>query len=146
MNCQSLKRSKKTGTKKHRHKNGAVQKPSFVFPPFQPREAQTFLSVPSRLFSLPTACPGFSLGKTARRELVFNCGYYIRDLIARQIPCNRHRHRSNRQVSQTIMFLLISFRLGEPLWELQPLPPPPLPPSLLLSPLSSPLPFPQVAD
>jgi hypothetical protein len=73
------------GTKKHRYKNGAVQKPSSIFPPFQAREAQAFLSVPSRLFSLPSACHGFSLGKTARRELSFNVGYYINGLPACQI-------------------------------------------------------------
>jgi len=77
------------GIKKHRHKNGAVQKPSFIFPPFLAREAQTFLSVPSRLFSLPAACHGFSLGKTARRELAFNFGYYIRGLPACQTQCIR---------------------------------------------------------
>ncbi len=71
--------------KKHRHKNGAVQKPSFTFPPFQAWEAQTFLSVPSRLFSPPSACHGFSLGKTARRELAVDLGYYIRDSLSKQV-------------------------------------------------------------
>jgi hypothetical protein len=57
--------------------NDAVQKPIFIFPPFQAREAQAFLSVPSGLFSPPTACHGFTLGKAVQRELTFNAGYYI---------------------------------------------------------------------
>ena len=53
--------------------------------PFQAWEAQIFLSIPSRLFSLPAARHGYSLGKAARRELIFNFEHYISDLLARQI-------------------------------------------------------------
>jgi hypothetical protein len=38
-NARRVIRKKQAGIKKHRHKNGAVQKPSFIFPPFQAREA-----------------------------------------------------------------------------------------------------------
>ena len=77
-------------TKKHRHGNGATDKATFVFPPFQPWEAQAFLPVPSRPFSLPAACRGCSLGKTARREPLFGSGYYINDSLARQDPYTLH--------------------------------------------------------
>ena len=75
------------GIKKHRYQNGAVQRPSFIFPPFQAWEAPTFLSVPSRLFSPPSACHGFSLGKTARRELINNLSCVFYQEIAKQVQC-----------------------------------------------------------
>lgn len=78
------------GQKKHRHSNGATDKASFLFPPFQPWEAQAFLPVPSRPFSLPAACHGCSLGKTARREPLFGSGYYTRDSLAKQNPHTLH--------------------------------------------------------
>ena len=75
------------GIKKHRYQNGAVQRPSFIFPPFQVWEAPTFLSVPSRLFSPPSACHGFSLGKTARRELINNLSCVFYQGLAKQVQC-----------------------------------------------------------
>jgi hypothetical protein len=94
------------GIKKHRYKNGAVQKPSFIFPPFQAREAQAFLSVPSRLFSPPSACHGLSLGKAARRELTFNAGYYIRGSPACQVQCIRGSLRLKLIENAEIMTLM----------------------------------------
>jgi hypothetical protein len=60
-------------------------------------------------------------------------------------PVYSYGCRDDRQPDQTIMFLWISFPLAPPLWELQPLPLPPLPPRRLLPLLPSLLPFPQVA-
>ena len=76
---------RQAGIKKHRYQNDAVQKPRFIFPPFLAREAQAFLSVPSRLFSPPSACHGLSLGKTAQRELIVGPGYCIRDSRSKQV-------------------------------------------------------------
>jgi len=84
-NAWQLIRRQQAGTKKHRHKNGAAQKPSSIFPPFLAREAQAFLSVPSRLFSLPSAYHGFSLGKTARRELIIGLGNCTRKSLSKQV-------------------------------------------------------------
>jgi len=118
--------------KKHRYQNGAVRKSSFIFSPFLAREAQAFLSVPSRLFSPPSACHGLSLGKTAQRELIVGLGYCIRDSRSKQAEHIGINIEATAGSVKGIMSLL-SPHLTEPLRELHLLQP--LPPPLLLLPL-----------
>ena len=122
------------GIKKHRYQNGAVQRPSFIFPPFQAWEAPTFLSVPSRLFSPPSACHGFSLGKTARRELINNlsCVFY-QGLAEQASAVYGYRYRGSIRVREKIMSLPSPHPVG-PLQKPHLLQPLPLP-LLLLQPL-----------
>jgi|GEM_PF-6609396 len=109
--CLAMVRKQQAVIKKHRHKNGAVQKPSFIFPPFQAWEAQTFLSVPSRLFSLPAARHGYSLGKTARRELIVGLGYCIRDSLSKQVPhIDIDTEAAARRVKRLCLFCFFTWR------------------------------------